>query len=108
MPSRHIEPGQSHTNVHAVSYYGKGARRDAVSAWPVSIGQRSIGIGATMSTGTPGGGQPFPGPADAPVDAIVLRMLLGAQLRRLREDTDITSERAGHEIRASRSKISRL
>jgi transcriptional regulator with XRE-family HTH domain len=61
-----------------------------------------------MSTGTPGSGQPFPGPGDAPVDAIVLRMLLGAQLRRLREDADITPDRAGHEIRASRSKISRL
>src|SRR5207302_5134104 len=80
MPSRHIEPGQSPTTVDAVSYYGKGARHDAVSAWPVSTGQRSIGIGATMSTGTPGRGQPFPGPADVPVDAIVLRMLLGAQL----------------------------
>lgn len=61
-----------------------------------------------MSTGTPGSGQPFPGPGDAPVDAIVLRMLLGAQLRRLREDADITPDQAGHEIRASRSKISRL
>lgn len=61
-----------------------------------------------MSTGTPGGGQPFPGLGDAPVDAIVLRMLLGAQLRRLRESADITPERAGQEIRASRSKISRL
>jgi transcriptional regulator with XRE-family HTH domain len=61
-----------------------------------------------MSTGTPGSGRPFPGPADAPVDAIVLRMLLGAQLRRLREDADITPDRAGQAIRASRSKISRL
>lgn len=38
----------------------------------------------------------------------VLRMLLGIQLRRLRESADITPERAGYEIRASRSKISRL
>jgi transcriptional regulator with XRE-family HTH domain len=38
----------------------------------------------------------------------VLRMLLGTQLRRLREAADITPERAGYEIRASRSKISRL
>jgi transcriptional regulator with XRE-family HTH domain len=38
----------------------------------------------------------------------VLRMLLGSQLRRLREDTGITPERAGYEIRASRSKISRM
>jgi transcriptional regulator with XRE-family HTH domain len=38
----------------------------------------------------------------------VLRMLLGTQLRRLREESGITPERAGYEIRASRSKISRL
>ncbi|MGH3208926.1 MAG: helix-turn-helix domain-containing protein [Trebonia sp.] len=38
----------------------------------------------------------------------VLRMLLGAQLRRLREAAGITAERAGYEIRASRSKISRI
>jgi len=38
----------------------------------------------------------------------VLRMLLGGQLRRLREAAGITPERAGYEIRASRSKISRV
>jgi transcriptional regulator with XRE-family HTH domain len=38
----------------------------------------------------------------------VLRMLLGSQLRRLREAAGITPERAGYEIRASRSKISRV
>ncbi len=38
----------------------------------------------------------------------VLRMLLGTQLRRFREAAGITPERAGYEIRASRSKISRL
>ena len=38
----------------------------------------------------------------------VLRMLLGAQLRRLREANGISREQAGYEIRASRSKISRL
>jgi transcriptional regulator with XRE-family HTH domain len=36
------------------------------------------------------------------------RMLLGAQLRRLREAAGITPDRAGYAIRASRSKISRL
>lgn len=41
-------------------------------------------------------------------DATVLRMLLGSQLRRLREAAGITPERAGYEIRASRSKISRM
>lgn len=39
---------------------------------------------------------------------LVPRMVLGAQLRRLREDRDITRERAGYVIRASGSKISRL
>jgi transcriptional regulator with XRE-family HTH domain len=38
----------------------------------------------------------------------VLRMLLGAQLRRLRETSGISAEKAGYEIRASRSKISRM
>jgi transcriptional regulator with XRE-family HTH domain len=35
-------------------------------------------------------------------------MLLGAQLRRLRETAGISAEKAGYEIRASRSKISRM
>ena len=35
-------------------------------------------------------------------------MLLGAQLRRLRESAGISAEKAGYEIRASRSKISRM
>jgi transcriptional regulator with XRE-family HTH domain len=38
----------------------------------------------------------------------VLRMLLGAQLRKLRENAGISREDAGYEIRASGSKISRL
>jgi transcriptional regulator with XRE-family HTH domain len=38
----------------------------------------------------------------------VLRILLGAQLRRLREAKGITLEEAGHTIRASHSKMSRL
>ncbi len=38
----------------------------------------------------------------------VLRMLLGGQLRKLREAAGITPDRAGYEIRASRSKISRV
>ena len=56
----------------------------------------------------PGGEEPFPGLEDSSVDATVLRMLLGGQLRRLREAVGITPEHAGYEIRASRSKISRL
>ncbi len=38
----------------------------------------------------------------------VLRMLLGAQLRRLRESQGVSRETAGWEIRASESKISRM
>ncbi len=45
------------------------------------------------------------GPATGPT---VLRMLLGAQLRRLREAKGVTREGAGWEIRSSESKISRM
>src|ERR1700729_1569688 len=45
---------------------------------------------------------------DSAVDAAVLRVRLGGKLRRLREAAGITPERAGFEIRGSRSKISRL
>jgi transcriptional regulator with XRE-family HTH domain len=61
-----------------------------------------------MSTVGPSGEQPLSGLEDSSVDATVLRMLLGSQLRRLREAAGVTSEQAGYEIRASRSKISRL
>jgi transcriptional regulator with XRE-family HTH domain len=61
-----------------------------------------------MDTVTPGGEQAFPGPGDTPVDGIVLRMLLGTQLRRLREAAGITPDRASAAIRGSRSKISRM
>jgi transcriptional regulator with XRE-family HTH domain len=61
-----------------------------------------------VSTVGPSGEQPLSGLEDSSVDATVLRMLLGSQLRRLREAAGITSEQAGYEIRASRSKISRL
>jgi transcriptional regulator with XRE-family HTH domain len=56
----------------------------------------------------PDGEEPFAGLEDSSVDATVLRMLLGGQLRRLREGAGMTPEQAGYEIRASRSKISRL
>jgi transcriptional regulator with XRE-family HTH domain len=52
--------------------------------------------------------EPGPGPEESPAEATVLRMLLGAQLRRLREAAGISAEKAGYEIRASRSKISRM
>ncbi|MQY16300.1 hypothetical protein SRB5_64980 [Streptomyces sp. RB5] len=40
--------------------------------------------------------------------SVVRRILLGAQLRRLREDRGITRDAAGYAIRASESKISRM
>ena len=40
--------------------------------------------------------------------SVVRRMLLGSQLRRLRETRGITREAAGYSIRASESKISRM
>jgi transcriptional regulator with XRE-family HTH domain len=45
---------------------------------------------------------------DSAAGPTVRRMLLGAQLRRLREAKGITREEAGWEIRASESKISRM
>jgi len=45
--------------------------------------------------------------ADTP-GPTVPRMLVGLQLHRLREAAGVTPERAGHAIRASRSKISRM
>ncbi|HMD91319.1 MAG TPA: helix-turn-helix transcriptional regulator [Trebonia sp.] len=54
-----------------------------------------------MSASPPGGAAPAGGPT-------VLRILLGAQLRRLREGAGITREDAGYHIRASGSKISRM
>jgi transcriptional regulator with XRE-family HTH domain len=46
-------------------------------------------------------------PADA-VGPTVPRMILGSQLHRLREAAGVTTDQAGYEIRASRSKISRM
>jgi transcriptional regulator with XRE-family HTH domain len=65
------------------------------SVRPGSVPPVSIGAGPA------GAGQPRGGPT-------VLRMLLGIQLRRLREAAGLTPEQAGYEIRASRSKISRV
>jgi Domain of unknown function (DUF5753)/Helix-turn-helix domain len=59
-----------------------------------------------MSMGPPG--EPPDDSADEPRGPTALRMILGTQLRRLREAADVTPDRAGYEIRASRSKISRI
>jgi hypothetical protein len=58
-------------------------------------------VGGALSVSPPGGAAPAGGPT-------VLRILLGAQLRRLREGAGITREDAGYHIRASGSKISRM
>ena len=57
--------------------------------------------GTAVSASAPGGAAPAGGPT-------VLRMLLGAQLRRLRETAGVTRDDAGYHIRASGSKISRM
>ena len=61
-----------------------------------------------MDSVVPSGATPDADQEESPAEATVLRMLLGAQLRRLREATGISAEKAGYEIRASRSKISRM
>jgi transcriptional regulator with XRE-family HTH domain len=58
-----------------------------------------------QSPGGPPDGHVVDWTAGAPT---VLRMLLGTQLRRLREAAGVTPDEASYEIRASRSKISRL
>jgi hypothetical protein len=70
--------------------------------------RRSIDIGALMNNVVPGDGEPDSGSGESSAEATVLRMLLGAQLRRLRETAGISADQAGYEIRASRSKISRM
>jgi uncharacterized protein DUF5753/helix-turn-helix protein len=54
-----------------------------------------------MTVSTPGGGSSVGDPT-------VLKILLGAQLRRLRETAGVSRDDAGYHIRASGSKISRL
>jgi len=76
-----------------VGWGGAAARRAGVVVNAEQPGdEHADELGATEAAGGP----------------TVLRMMLGAQLRRLREATGITPERAGYEIRASRSKISRV
>jgi len=69
---------------------------------------QSTDFGAVMTTAVPSGESPGAGQEEPTAEATVLRMLLGAQLRRLREAAGISAEKAGYEIRASRSKISRM
>lgn len=82
----------------------------AVTVWPAGEVAKGmlIDIGEVMGTEVPGGKLPDPGLDDPSVSGSVLRLLLGAEFRRLREAAGITPEQAGYEIRASRSKISRM
>ncbi len=59
-----------------------------------------------MSMGPPG--EPPDDSAGEPRGPTALRMIFGTQLRRLREAAGVAPDRAGYEIRASRSKISRM
>jgi len=52
--------------------------------------------------------QPGSEPPAETLGPTVLRMMLGHQLHRLREAAGVTPDRAGYEIRASRSKVSRM
>jgi hypothetical protein len=56
----------------------------------------------------PVGQTPVGGVTTARAGATVVRMVLGSQLRRLREAAQISADKAGYEIRSSRSKISRM
>ncbi|HEY2551554.1 MAG TPA: helix-turn-helix transcriptional regulator [Streptosporangiaceae bacterium] len=60
-----------------------------------------------MSTVQPEGVR-LEAPGGPRTGATALRIMVGAQLRRLREAARVTPDQAGYEIRASRSKISRL
>jgi transcriptional regulator with XRE-family HTH domain len=53
-------------------------------------------------------GEPSSGADGEPRGPTVLRMMLGVQLRRYRETAGVSPEQAAYEIRASRSKISRM
>ena len=53
-------------------------------------------------------GAPPAGGDGEPRGPTVLRLILGSQLRRFREEAGVPPEQAGYEIRASRSKISRM
>src|SRR5215831_7882881 len=84
------------------------ARRVAVHLeWALSVNQPVPG--ARMSAVQPSDELPREPAMDEPRGGpTVLRIMLGNQLRRLREAGGITPDEAGYEIRGSRSKISRI
>ena len=60
-----------------------------------------------MSMVPPGEGPPV-GRDNEPSSPTALRIMVGSQLRRLRESAGVTPDQAAYEIRATRSKISRM
>jgi Domain of unknown function (DUF5753)/Helix-turn-helix domain len=69
------------------------------------VGDPSVGPGAPPEVS----GTDVPVPSGTAASGpTVLRMVVGAQLRRLREAAEISTEAAGYEIRGSHSKISRM
>jgi transcriptional regulator with XRE-family HTH domain len=77
------------------------ADRQKVMGWESAIPQDLDGV----ERNTPA---PMASPTTSVAGPTVLRIILGANLRRLREARGISAESAGFEIRASRSKIMRL
>jgi transcriptional regulator with XRE-family HTH domain len=71
-------------------------RRAGRSDEGTALGSPELPVGADVITAQPGSGP------------TVLRILLGTQLRRLREAKGVTRDDAGYAIRASGSKISRM
>src|SRR6185437_182159 len=69
--------------------------------WAMSAASAGAAAGASAI-------RPGDKPPDGTMGPTVLRVMVGSQLRRLREAAHVTPDRAGHEIRASRSKISRM
>src|ERR1700749_3040439 len=66
--------------------------------------------GARLMAGdlAPGSADPVTGGIEGAAAPTVLRILLGTQLRRLRESRNITAQEAARAIRGSESKISRI
>jgi transcriptional regulator with XRE-family HTH domain len=82
----------AHVHVHHIAE-GRLCKRGSgtiMTEWPAA------GRGGVTGEAPPGGGP------------TVRRILLGSQLRRLREAREITRDQAGYAIRASESKISRM
>src|ERR1700757_2768876 len=79
-----------------VGYHGDRGRRVATHC-------HAIARNNSARCGNPGG--IMPEPTEGPT---VLRILLGTQLRRLRESRGITAQEAARAIRGSESKISRI